>query len=86
MQQAQDFLDETNALHALVGSLDHAGLDQKTAFKGWTINEIIRHLHFWNRAAHLSLLDADGFETLFSKVSAGLAAGNARGGRFDGIY
>ena len=55
MQQAQDFLDETNALHALVGPLDDSELDQQTAFKGWTINEIIRHLHFWNRAAHLSL-------------------------------
>ena len=60
MQQAQDFLDESEALHALLAPLDDAAFEQATLFKRWTINQIIRHLHFWNISADLALNDEAG--------------------------
>ena len=48
MQQAQDFLDESNAIHALVKNLTDDQMEQETGFKSWSINAIIHHLHIWN--------------------------------------
>lgn len=57
MPQALDFLDESKALHALIAPLDDAAFGQATAFKGWTINDVLRHLHYWNWMAWLQLND-----------------------------
>jgi len=57
MEQAADFLEETQALAGLLASLSDAAFDEATQFKGWTVNDVIRHLHFWNRAAGLQLTD-----------------------------
>ena len=45
MQQATDFLDESMALATLLEPLSEADFDMPTQFKGWTINNVIRHLH-----------------------------------------
>jgi uncharacterized protein (TIGR03084 family) len=60
MQQAEDFRQETRALHGLVTALPVETLGEPTQFKGWTIVDVIRHLHFWNRMAHFQLSDPDG--------------------------
>jgi uncharacterized protein (TIGR03084 family) len=57
MEQAADFLAETRALAGLLASLPDAAFAEATQFKGWTVNDVIRHLHFWNRAAGLQLTD-----------------------------
>ena len=57
MEQAADFLAETEALAGLLAKLSDAAFDEATQFKGWTLNDVIRHLHFWNRAAGLQLTD-----------------------------
>ena len=57
MEQAADFLAETNALAGLLAPLRDAAFDEATQFKGWTLNDVVRHLHFWNRAAGLQLTD-----------------------------
>ncbi|MEQ1783641.1 MAG: maleylpyruvate isomerase N-terminal domain-containing protein [Hyphomonadaceae bacterium] len=57
MEQAADFLAETEALAGLLAKLPDAAFDEATQFKGWTLNDVIRHLHFWNRAAGLQLTD-----------------------------
>jgi uncharacterized protein (TIGR03084 family) len=57
MEQAADFLAETEALGALLAPLPAEAFDEATQFKGWTVNDVIRHLHFWNRAAGLQLTD-----------------------------
>ncbi len=75
MQQAQDFLDESEAIHALVSPLSDAELATPTLFKGWTIANIIGHLHMWNRAADLSLQDGEAFKAFFAKVSAHMSTG-----------
>ncbi|NJK42396.1 MAG: hypothetical protein HC937_01170, partial [Aquincola sp.] len=59
MEQAEDFRQETRALHALVSSLPVSSYTEPTQFKGWTSVDVIRHLHFWNRMAHFQLSDPD---------------------------
>ncbi len=78
MQQAQDFLDESRALHALIVPLDAKAMRQPSLFKGWTFDEIIRHLHFWNAAAGMSLRDADSFAAMRKGMIPELARGNLR--------
>ena len=75
MQQATDFLDESNALNALVGGLSDRELATQTAFKGWTIDVVIGHLHTWNWAADLSLRDGDAFQDFFATVKQHIASG-----------
>ena len=64
MREAIDFRDESDALHALVAELSPRDLDRATQFKGWTVNDILRHLFFWNRAADLALVDEAAFVSL----------------------
>jgi len=75
LEQAKDFLDESEALHALVAPLPDDGLAQATAFKGWTINNVIGHLHVWNYAADLSLRDAGAFQDFFAEVAREMSGG-----------
>jgi uncharacterized protein (TIGR03084 family) len=71
MQQALDFRDESDALAALLMPLSDLDFDTPTLFKGWTIDNILRHLHVWNIAAGKSL---DG-EQAFSEFLAALMGG-----------
>ncbi len=76
MQQAQDFLAESNALHALLAEQPEAVFGQATAFKGWTINAVLRHLHMWNYAADLALRDGDAFKRFFADVGRHVGGGS----------
>ncbi|MEY2759309.1 MAG: hypothetical protein RIR33_3087 [Pseudomonadota bacterium] len=71
MEQAADFLDETKALGALLAPLPDTAFDEATQFKGWTVNDVIRHLHFWNRAAGLQLTDEPELVRLLGAIGAG---------------
>jgi uncharacterized protein (TIGR03084 family) len=75
LQQAIDFRDESDALHALLAPLSDADLARPTRFKGWTIDDIVGHLHFWNAAARRALLDEAGFVELLGRVMQGLKTG-----------
>ena len=75
MQQAEDFLAESNALHALIEGLTDTEFERPTAFKGWTLNNVIRHLHVWNHAADLSLIEGDSFAAFYAQVGESLAGG-----------
>lgn len=57
MEQAGDFLAETEALADLLAPLSDADFAEATQFKGWTVDDVLRHLHFWNLAAGLQLSD-----------------------------
>lgn len=84
MQQAQDFYDESAALDALLKPLSEHEFETATLFKGWTINNIVRHLHVWNIAADLSIEDEAAFLEFLQEMSAGV-----RGGRlpdFEATY
>ena len=68
LEQAIDFRDESDALHALLAPLSDAEFAQPTRFKGWTIDDILAHLHFWNAAADRSLHDEAGFLALLGRL------------------
>jgi uncharacterized protein (TIGR03084 family) len=73
--QVGDFLDESRALHALLEPLAEADFEQVTQFKGYTIGDVVGHLHHWNQAADLSLRDAAGFQAFYKQVVEGLGRG-----------
>mmetsp|Transcript_39789 Transcript_39789/g.80389 ORF Transcript_39789/g.80389 Transcript_39789/m.80389 type:complete len:269 (+) Transcript_39789:41-847(+) len=68
LPQAQDFLDESEALYAIVSPLSDEELGTKTSFKGWTIGNVIGHLHVWNWAADLTLKDGAAFQDFYKTV------------------
>ncbi|MEM9278070.1 MAG: TIGR03084 family metal-binding protein [Pseudomonadota bacterium] len=78
MQQAQDFLDESEALFEVLKDLQDADFDRETQFKNWTINDILVHLHFWNLGADMALNDPDAFTAMFEELYGALKAGKLR--------
>lgn len=76
--EADDFLEESRALGDLIegSGLPH---DEPTLFKGWRIDQILRHLHFWNLAAKLSLEDEAGFMRMLQDTFPLLASKGIRG-------
>ena len=48
LQQAYDFCEESNAVYDLLSNLSDNDFNEETQFKGWTINNVIGHLHVWN--------------------------------------
>jgi uncharacterized protein (TIGR03084 family) len=66
---ARDFEEESKALHTLVAPLDDKALDQPTAFKNWTIAQVVRHLHVWNLAAEMSLKADGSFEKYYARIA-----------------
>lgn len=78
MQQARDFLEESEALAAVLDAMDPRDWPLVTDFKGWTINDVIVHLHFWNEAADLAATEPDRFQALFGQVEAAMRAGALR--------
>ncbi|MCP5265311.1 MAG: TIGR03084 family protein [Burkholderiaceae bacterium] len=74
-EQPADFRDESQALHALLEPLADADYDRPTQFKGWTINEVLTHLHMWNWAADKALTDEAGFLAFVEHVMADRAGG-----------
>ncbi len=69
MQQAEDFREESRILAAVLEPLSEADFFQKTQFKGWTIDDVLGHLHIFNHAAVLALEDGDKFHTFFGGMS-----------------
>lgn len=79
MQQALDFLDESEALHSVLEPLSDADFERATAFKGWTITTVLGHLHMWNWVADLSLTDGDAFRAFLPTVAGHVMDGSLPG-------
>lgn len=75
MQQASDFLEESRVLAKLLEQTSADRLSTVTQFKSWTIEDVVGHLHFWNRAALLSLTDPDAFQAMFTPLAEHLMGG-----------
>ncbi len=74
-QQVTDFLEESEALYALLEPLADRDFGRETQFKGYTIGDVVGHLHHWNHAADLSLRDAAGFQAFFAEIARGIGQG-----------
>lgn len=76
MQQAVDFLEESKALADVVEPLSEDDFHIPTQFKGWTIDDVIGHLHMFNVGALVTLRDGgDAFAAFFAPVANGMARG-----------
>jgi uncharacterized protein (TIGR03084 family) len=83
MQQAQDFRDESVALYALLHSLSDAEFERQTLFKGWTINDILRHLYVWNIGVWHSLNGDKEFGDFLASLTHGTIGKSFRDKEFD---
>ena len=77
-QQVMDFRDESRALFELMQPLGADAFRTPTQFKQWTFDDIVGHLHLWNRAADLSLRDEVAFGAFIGEVFRHAAGGSLR--------
>lgn len=77
MQQAEDFRAEARALAVVTAELKDADFDRVTQFKGWSINEVIGHLHMFDVAAMLSGTDEAALDAFLKPVFAAVGAGRS---------
>ena len=68
LQQAFDFKDESDAIYNLLCDLKEDDFEKVTKFKNWTFNNVLGHLHVWNYAADISLLDGEEWKKYANKV------------------
>jgi len=64
------FREESDALYRLLLPLDDPQFERPTAFKGWTLGDILAHLHVWNGAAALSLAGAGEIQAFLARFQA----------------
>lgn len=72
-QEPLDFRDESMALFELVASHGDGVFEIVTQFRGWTVDDVLTHLHFWNVAADLALRDEEAFRRLYARTAEALA-------------
>jgi uncharacterized protein (TIGR03084 family) len=77
IEAAEDFLSESQALSSALSESETAW-DRELPFKGWTANQIVRHLHVWNEAALLSLKSPEGFTSFVQEAMPSMMAGGLR--------
>jgi uncharacterized protein (TIGR03084 family) len=75
MQQADDYLAEVETLAEVLEPLDEAGFATPTLFKGWSIDDVLGHLHMFDAAALMTLRSREEFTGFFGKIAAQLAQG-----------
>ena len=61
LQQALDLREEGDELFQLLDTLSPGDWQRATPFKQWSIDKVVDHLHFSDRAAVLSLQDSEAF-------------------------
>lgn len=76
--QAEAFRSECEGLRALLAGAEALDYSRRTQFKGWSFDDVLRHLHFWNIAADTSLDDEPGFETLRDELMTRARDGDMR--------
>lgn len=77
LSPAWDFKDECNAIAAILAPLSDDDFERVTLFKGWTISDIVGHLHLWNIAADLTLTDPKRFVEFIGMAMTGLQKGQS---------
>ena len=73
--QPREFLEESDALYALLSARPESQLAFVTQFKAWSIEDVIAHLHLFNLAAALSVRDPAQLRTFFGELGRVREAG-----------
>ena len=66
--QPRDFLEESDALYALLAPRPESDLALVTQFKAWSIEDVIAHLQLFNLAAQLSLRGSAQLREFFAEL------------------
>jgi uncharacterized protein (TIGR03084 family) len=77
MQQAEDFRQEVLILAEVLESLAEADFFQVTQFKGWTIDDVLGHLHIFDHASLLALESDEAFHAFFVDMSKIMQSGGS---------
>ncbi|WP_299559429.1 TIGR03084 family metal-binding protein [uncultured Sulfitobacter sp.] len=64
------FTTTSDALYQLIKSAGGEVFERQTQFKGWNVDNIVQHLHFFNNAAYLSLTDEEAFDAYYESLNA----------------
>jgi len=75
--QPREFLDESESLYALLAPRPESDLGLVTQFKGWSIEDVIAHLHLFNLAAGLSVRSAGELRGFFADLRRSSESGRS---------
>jgi uncharacterized protein (TIGR03084 family) len=66
--QALDFRDECDALHSALENAPAEAWAEPTQFKGWTFDDVIGHLCFFDHAAEIAARSRDEVQAVFRDI------------------
>lgn len=75
LEQIADLQADATDLHDLLLGRDERDFARVTQFKGWTINDVILHLHASDLMALSAATNPDGFQVLMAGIKAKRAGG-----------
>ena len=75
LDQALDFRDECDALHAALENAPAEAWAEPTQFKGWTFDDILGHLCCFDHAAEIAARSRDEIQALFRDIFQAGATG-----------
>jgi uncharacterized protein (TIGR03084 family) len=78
LQQVVDLRAEADEFDRLLAGLEDSDWRRATLFKGWTVDDIVQHLHMGDRMALASAIDASVFAELRADIMAKRAGGLSR--------
>jgi uncharacterized protein (TIGR03084 family) len=78
LPQAADFKAEADELHQLLVTLKDSDWDRATLFKGWTVNDIVQHLHDGDLMAAASVAGPEQFARFRAQRQALVDSGLTR--------
>jgi uncharacterized protein (TIGR03084 family) len=78
LQQIVDLRAEADEFDRLLAGLKDDDWRRATLFKGWTIDDIVQHLHTGDRMGLASATDDAAFTALFGEIQARRATGLSR--------
>ena len=73
--QALDFRDECDALHAALENAPAEAWAEPTQFKGWTFDDVLGHLYFFDHASEIAARSRDDVQALFRDIFQASATG-----------
>lgn len=74
-----DFIAECDALEQLLEGVSDSDWAKPTQFFDWTLEDVLLHLHFWNKAVDMALLRPEEFQSMMKEVMVVLVKGGLRG-------
>jgi len=75
LDQALDFRDECDALHAALENAPAEAWAEPTQFKGWTFDDVLGHLYFFDHASEIAARSRDDVQALFRDIFQASATG-----------